>query len=41
MVSLQNLVECIENIHHDKSTKFQRPGKIRRASRSEYSDFLK
>ena len=41
MVSLQNLVECSEDIHHDKSTKFQRPGKMRRASWSEHNDFFK
>ena len=40
IVPSQTLVQCIEDIQHDKGTKFQRPGKMRRANRSEHSDFL-
>ena len=29
IVPSQNFVQCIEDIHHDKSTKFERPGKVR------------
>ena len=40
MVPSQNLVQCIEDIHHNKSTKLERPGKMRRGSRSDQSDFF-
>ena len=40
MVS-QNLIQCFEDIYHDKTTEFERPGKMQRANRSEHSVFSK
>ena len=34
-------MQCFRVIHHDKTIKLERLGKMRRASRNEHSDFLK
>ena len=34
-------MQCFEVIHYDQTIKFGRPGKKRRASRSDHSEFLK
>ena len=41
MIPSENLSQCFENIHYDKTNKFEWPGKMRRAIRSEHSDFFK
>ena len=41
VVPSQNIIQCFEDIHYDETTKFERPGKMRRTIRSEHSDFLK
>ena len=41
MMVSQNLIQCFEDIYHDKTTEFKRPGKMQRANRSEHSDFSK
>ena len=40
-VASQYLLQCLDVIHHDETTKFEPPGKMRRASRNDHSDFLK
>ena len=39
MVPFRNLIQCFEDIDHDKNTKFERPGKIRRASQASIALF--
>ena len=37
----QNLMQCFEIFYHDERTKFERPGKMRRASLRDNFDFFK